>query len=288
MTPSEKLQRFYWEKSHRIADNIVERQCSKCKKWLPENLSNFYMRNKSKSEMGYAPECKECIILRSQKYNANNAQKRRDTSKKQYITNKDYFKEKNRRNKKLKPEFYRNIEKSWQNRNKDKIKKYYTKHRNHDISQQEWQDCQKAFNYQCAYCGKTLDEQYEQNHEQFHKDHVDDDGYNDLRNCVPACTQCNTRKHKSSILDWYTQQEFYSLSRLNKINWWMEQGYKDYIEYKLPYKIIRKKNEDNRTYHYELWSIDDKRNPIECIHLSKTKKELETFIKQFEIENIKC
>jgi hypothetical protein len=172
--------------------------------------------------------------------------------------------------------------KGWQQSNPSKIKVYNKNHRNHDITEQEWQACQKAFNYCCAYCNKTLKEQKEQNKEQFHKDHVDHEGYNDIRNCVPACTQCNTIKHKKSIEFLLEQNiiEGFTQKRYNNILLWITEGYKKYIEDKPPYRILRKKDSNNRTYHHELWTVDEKRNIIECIHTNKKKNDIVKWILQ--------
>ena len=58
------------------------------------------------------------------------------------------------------------------------------------------------------------------------------------------------------------------------------EGYKQYIEDKLPYKIIRKKNKYNNKQHWELWTVDEKRNLVECILEHQDKKFLEEYVKE--------
>jgi hypothetical protein len=74
--------------------------------------------------------------------------------------------------------------------------------------------------------------------------------------------------------DWYSGQEFFNEERYNKIIWWITEGYKDYIEDKPPYIITRKQNDDKRTFHFELWSVDEKRNMVECVDKQNKKKDL--------------
>ena len=113
----------------------------------------------------------------------------------------------------------------------------------------------------------------------FHRDHVDDEGYNDLRNAIPACQHCNTGKHTSSLDDWYKKQSFFSIDKYNKIIWWITEGYKDYINDRPPYRIVRKLNEDKKSFHWELWTVDKYRNMIECIEVRQSKKEIASDIK---------
>lgn len=74
---------------------------------------------------------------------------------------------------------------------------------------------------------------------------------------------------------WFRQQSFYKEARYNKIIWWTTEGYKEYIEEKPPYRIIRKRNEGLTTYHYELWTVDEQRNLIKCIRIGNKKKDID-------------
>jgi len=74
--------------------------------------------------------------------------------------------------------------------------------------------------------------------------------------------------------EWYKDRDFYNKERLDKIIWWLTEGYKDYIEDKPPYRIIRKHNEDKKTFHWELWTVDEYRNMIELISIRDKKKQI--------------
>jgi len=279
-----------WAKNHRINENgVVERRCSnsKCNQWLEENEDNFYLHNKNKPEKGYSSECKRCAIKRSQAIAEKIPEEKQEQLK---IERKlRYERDKKielkrvkvwfRNNKDIKREYWRD----YYIKNPEKMKLYADNHRNHDITNTEWTAVQKFFNCTCAYCGKTLEQQYIDNNEQFHKEHVEHDGYNDIRNCVCACSNCNSTKRKRNIKELYESRDIngFTQDKYEKILSWCNKEYKKYIEPKLPYRITRKQNEGLKTYHWELWSVDDKRNFIECISMADKKK----LLKQ-ELENI--
>lgn len=168
--------------------------------------------------------------------------------------------------------------------NPEKCRQYSLLHRIHDVSKSEEKSMLKTFDYSCAYCGMTLEEHKKKYHEKLHNDHVDDEGYNDLRNDVPACKGCNCSKHTEDMETWFRRQTFFSEDKLNKIIWWISDGYKKYIEDKPPYKITRKQNKGLKTYHWELWAVDEKRNMIECIYEGLKKKDITEFIREVIIK----
>ena len=84
----------------------------------------------------------------------------------------------------------------------------------------EWLDCLKEFNYECAYCG---------NKENLTIDHIvaiSKGGYNCIFNIVPACHRCNSSKQATDVVVWYTAREFYDKHRLIKIHVWYHKNKK--------------------------------------------------------------
>jgi hypothetical protein len=257
---------------HKIIDNILYKWCNIDSHWVIMDDEHFYKNPKNPTD-GFSTRCKICEIKRAKKrmydnyddhlklLRRNNARPEvkiamREASKKQRL---------------------RGDQKQWQQDNRDKVNQYAKNHRIHDISTQEWNDCLKIFNHSCAYCGISNDEQLLINKQQLHKEHVDDDGYNDLRNAVPACRSCNDKKWLFNMEEWFREQPFFSEERLEKIYWWITEGYKQHIENKPPYRYSRSRiYNKNGTwkYQHELWSVDDKRNMIECIKIACSKKEL--------------
>lgn len=264
-----------WLENHRINDdNVIERFCNKCKQWKIEDADNYFLKNKTKPELGYLPECIICCRIRAKNYYYNNIPQEKERSQKievKAMRNK-IAKEWRKENSDKWSEYFRKYLKL--ERVKEKYKIYNINHRIHDISKKEWEACLFIFDYKCAYCNCSLEEAKEKYKQNLHKEHVNPEGANDLSNCVPACRICNECKWIFVLDDWYNENNpKYSKSNYNKIIWWITEGYKNYIENKLPYKIVRKKDKETNTFYWELWSVDDKRNLIKCIDTNK-KKEL--------------
>lgn len=270
---------IYWQK-HKIINDIMNKQCSKCSEWFPETIEYFYMRNKAKPELGLNAECKECTKKQSLKY-INEHWDGFIENVRRYIRNpkgKAVMKRNQIKQKEYHKEYIKN--------NKIRLNEYakVKRHKKHDITNSEWKSCCEIFDWKCAYCGKTYEDNYKEHHEQFHKEHVDNNGYLDLRNCVPACKNCNSIKHEMTLdelleanyIEGFTKEEY------DKIIWWTTEGYKDYIEEKPPYRIKRSRvyNEDG-TYNlqHELWEIDEKRNFVKMLASSQKKKDLNQYIK---------
>jgi len=121
----------------------------------------------------------------------------------------------------------------WQKENPEKLKQYEEKRKikKHEINEEEWENCKRYFDYQCAYCGMSIEEHKNLYGQDFHKEHVDDDGSNKLDNCVPSCKICNSSKWKFDLEEWYNEDKiFYSENRKNKIIKWIMNDYKQYIK----------------------------------------------------------
>lgn len=126
----------------------------------------------------------------------------------------------------------------WVSENRDKIKTYNNNRmsKNHIISDTEWNCCKEYFNNQCAYCGLLHKDHFisrkgKKIKSDFHKEHVDDQGANDLSNCIPSCISCNSQKWIFSISEWYNIENInYLDTRLERINKWLNEDYKRYIE----------------------------------------------------------
>lgn len=276
MTREERKEYNYWL-NRRTIDDKVEKQCSQCKEWLEETIENFYLRNKSKPELGFAPECKICAGKRARKWSVNHNDKCRESSRKNRKTLKRKKNERERHQRRLARGYFED----YQENNPNKFKIYTENHRIHDITRSEEEALLKVFDYSCAYCGMTLQEHKKKFKQKLHNDHVDHNGHNDLRNDVPACKQCNSYKWQHDMEEWFREQEFFSEDRYNKIIWWTTEGYKQYIEDKPPYIIRREKNEYNNKFHWNLWSVDEKRNMINIISTKNKKKDLDKNIEEY-------
>ena len=218
------------EENYKEIEGVLHKKCSICNEWVPCNTDYFYKKNRDK----LSPYCKTCEKAKNTKYS-------REHNDQRYWYNKKYL---------SKPEKLNHINKSirerrqrdgkfrqWQRDNKDKIKQYQEnrkQHGDHRITKKEWESCKEYFENCCAYCGLPLAEHYifykgERKLGDFHKEHVDHKGSNDLSNCIPSCKECNSSKHDIKLEDWYTEtNQRFSQERLDKIYKWLNEDYKLY------------------------------------------------------------
>lgn len=276
-------------------NGIKYRKCCDCERWFELNENNFKVRNNSKS--GFSQRCSTC----QEKHNHEYYMSTRD---KQIADAKQWMKDHYERHRELHKRYERSDKhkeyrkrnhedmknkgwfRNWYKNHPDRSKEYRDNHRDHDITDNEWISCQAFFDFTCAYCGKSLDEQYKQNGHQFHKEHVNNDGYNDVRNCVPACTQCNSTKNIKSIDELLINNIIveFTQDKFNKITLWCTEEFKKYIEPKPPYKCKMKRiynNDGTWNMQHELWTVDEKRNIIECIATAEKKQGLNKYIHKY-------
>lgn len=72
---------------------------------------------------------------------------------------------------------------------------------------QQWEECKKAFDYKCAYCG---------NKRKLTQDHfipLKNGGEYSKNNILPVCPSCNSSKQDNNFFEWYPRQKFYSRKR---------------------------------------------------------------------------
>lgn len=254
-----------WVQTHKVIDGQDFKLCKACKLYHPATVEFFY-RNKGNKMDGLHSKCKKCAIKES----VENQKKNRD---KYYLQHKKY-----RQSEKYKAwsqkhgEWQRSsgYQLEYQRANSDKFSYYSSLHRDHDITDSEWEHCLHFFGFKCAYCGLTQDDSVENFNQRLHKDHVQHNGYNDLRNAVPACKRCNSSKHQTEMKEWFNKQLFYSNERYNLIHSWINDEYLKYIEEKLPYKIIKTKKKNE----FGLYEVDKYRNIGKVIAIRKTRKEI--------------
>jgi hypothetical protein len=224
---------LHYQETHKEVNGIIYKQCSICKEWFLESLDNFYKNNKNLS-----PYCKECEKAKSKKYSQLHNDQRYWYNKK-YLSNAD---NRNKINKGIRERQSKNgTQRKWQQKNKGKLKVYQEnrkQHGDHRINKKEWEDCKKYFDNCCAYCGLPIEKHYnmyksEMKLTDFHKEHIDHEGSNDLSNCVPSCKTCNSSKRTQIFEDWYNESnQIFSQERLDKIHKWLNEDYKIYIESK--------------------------------------------------------
>lgn len=197
------------------------KQCKECGKYFPATEEYFY-KTPTNSD-GLVNKCKEC----KKKYQKKHYDPK--YFKKRYRRLCEQYKSRYKKNRSLNVERYKITKKIWRENHKEKLIEYTRNHKNHTITKTEWEDCKNYFNNQCAYCGKTWEQNYKESNKDLHKEHVINDGKNTLDNCVPACYSCNSSKRKYSLNNWYNHENLnYTNDRYHKICKWIRFDCKKY------------------------------------------------------------
>ena len=276
--------------NHRTNDNgELEKHCKRHERFFPEEspwmpcTDEYYYKNSKSTKDGLNTWCKKCASKSAYENHLTNyerflegEQKYRKTEKCNIADRAKYFRRKEE-----------GYPQKWRANNPDKLKEYGDNHRDHDIFESEWLACQEYFNNECAYCGLKAEEHTAKRNGKdiimnFHKEHVDSEGYNDIRNCVPACQSCNSSKRKKTLEEFFerTFNKNLTQDRYNKIVDWISEDYKQYIVDKLPYRTRKKKNIETGKFYHELLSIDEMRNIAEVLATGDKKKDLDIHIER--------
>jgi hypothetical protein len=258
-----KKQRISYKECHKIENNIEYKMCKECLIWYEMNKENFKVQPSQKD--GFSQRCKKCQEERNHNYYMKNRDKQLAYSKAYQEANKEmvlkyqkevvrprnrkYINDRDRKWRKNNREYIAEYSKEYYYNNQDKFKIYNEnrRHKNHNINSKEWKACKDYFKnnngeWACAYCGMTEEEHKKLYNEQLHKEHVNNNGKNDLSNCVPGCKNCNCQKWEFSLDEWYNENnENYTKERYDKIIQWINRDYKQFIIEKKPRKPYQRK-----------------------------------------------
>lgn len=206
--------------------------CSKCKIEYPKTEEYFY---KQKTLLGYrlSSECKECAKKRSLNTYYDNWEEYRQYKNKWREENKESQTEYFSKRAKEKRELINKNVKNFYSNNPHKLKEYQEKRKlkRYNISDNEWNNCKKYFNFECAYCGISENEAISRDNKKLSKEHVYNDGPNELYNCIPACCRCNSEKHKKEFENWYNENNpKFSILRYNLIIKWLSEDSFKFLE----------------------------------------------------------
>lgn len=204
--------------------------CTNCSKELSLEM---FSKNKSTKD-GLQTVCKECqrqyyqsnkerIKARNLKYDEGREEEKSIRFKKYYEENKEEFKERYDKNKIRILKYNQN----WRKENPEKTRLYAKEYRQkinslpHTLTEEEWINALKKFNYRCSYCGKKVTLQ---------KDHfipVSKDGGYTVENIIPSCGGCNSSKNNQDFFEWYPTYKFYNKNREVRILNYLR--YEEYI-----------------------------------------------------------
>ena len=90
------------------------------------------------------------------------------------------------------------------------------------VNVEQWEECMKWFNWECAYSGKKLTKE---NRSMDHIISLAKGGLNEIWNLVPMYRNYNSSKRDKEMLEWYKKQSFFSEEMLQKIYEWQEYAY---------------------------------------------------------------
>jgi len=222
-----------YDKTHKIINGLIFKWCTYDEHWIEMNDENFY-KNKSNHIDGFNTYCKKCTSRKSDKWQDENHEHHLVMLNKWYRAHESVWVKQSRKRR------LNGKHQKWQRNNPEKLKQYALnrEHKKHTISKKEWISCQKYFNNSCAYCGLPIEEHFTTyrgitKQGNFHKEHVDHEGANDLSNCIPSCKSCNCEKHTYSLEEWYNEDNIkYSEDRINKIHKWLDGDYELFINKK--------------------------------------------------------
>ena len=243
----EERNKYNYNLTHRIIDGVEYKKCSHHLKNFPEeeewmvcSLEYFYKSKNSKSD-GLLPECKKCSSKRSWDYQLDNWDEYYGKVQKLKKENIESYRDYHREYRHVRKDLYDARRERFYKNHPEKYREYGDRHssKDHKISIKEWRSCKAYFKNTCAYCGLAIEDHYftrkgVTKNGDFHKEHKDHNGSNDLSNCLPSCKNCNSLKWAFPFEEWYNDKNpVFSQERLNKIMQWLDGDYKKYIVEKI-------------------------------------------------------
>jgi hypothetical protein len=147
--------------------------------------------------------------------------------KKYYKQDRERYLENSRRWKAENPEKHKQHVVNFRNSESgnQKLREYCRRYRNNkdpEITIEQWLMCLTYFNHSCAYCGLTESESKDKYGESLHREHLINNGRNDLKNLVPSCKSCNSEKNTQSFNEWYSKENpKHDRNRYLRIYYWI-------------------------------------------------------------------
>ena len=214
----DKIKQYYKKNKDKVKEYYEENKDKK-----REYNKQYYKKNKDKIReynKEWREENREYLKEYSKQYRENNREYLKEYSKQQ---SKRYYKE-HREERREYGKQYRenNREKIFNKSNKRRSK---LKNQGRGITKVQLNECRNWFSLKCAYSGEILKDynKIKEGNYTFARslDHIvalDNGGLNEPWNIVPMRLGYNCSKQdKVNSLDWYMEQEYFNIDRLNKI-----------------------------------------------------------------------
>ena len=189
------------------------------KDYYKEYSKQYYEENKdyyNEYYKKYYEENKEEISEYQKKYYEDNKEDILKNNKKYYEENKEKISEYKKK------WFENNPEKIFNNRNKRRSKE---ENQGRGITEEQWKEMMDFFNWTCAYSGEYIGGIINEKRTVDHIIPLSKEGENEPWNLVPMLKSYNNSKHTKDMLEWYLEQEFFSIERLTKIYEWRVYAY---------------------------------------------------------------
>ena len=209
--------RKYYNKYY---DNNKEYEKERSKQWR-ENNKEYFKK--------YREDNKEYFKEYNKQYYEDNKEYIKERSKQHYEDNKEYYKQYYEDNKDKILEY----NKQWHKNNPEKVFNKHNRRRSklenqgRGINKEQYKECNEWFDWKCAYSGEKMESNNSTNGRTL--DHIvalDNSGLNEPWNCIPMKKGYNTSKHiTENVLNWYLEQEYFDIERLNKIVEWQIYAY---------------------------------------------------------------
>ena len=201
----------------------IARKCTKCGEILVACEMNFYKRKDDK--LGFRKECKKCRDIYVKEWTKKNKEHRSQYMKKYKKEHKKEIKRNklkySRSEKGRKKQKIYHINNPMRIFNSNSRRRMREENQGKGITMEQWKEMMNFFDWKCAYSGKYLGG----NNKFRSKDHIiplNKGGEHEIWNLVPMHFSYNSSKRDNDMLEWYTQQEYFSEERLRKIYEWQE------------------------------------------------------------------
>lgn len=189
------------------------KKCTKCGRVLEANTDNFYRDRGVKC--GFHSRCKDCDKEHDKKYNKENKEKIAKQNKKYHIEHR-----------KERAEYRKNHLNTAQGQaaalNGQSKRRQREGQQGRGITGDQWLEMMKFFDWKCAYSGITLNTN---NRSIDHIIPLAKGGAHEIWNLVPMYKNYNFSKNNKTMEEWYSEQDFCSESRVDKIYEWIKYAY---------------------------------------------------------------
>lgn len=190
-------------------------QCKKCRKKYRDTNKEA----RAEYDRQYKETHKEIIAEYHRQYYKDNKEARKEHDRQYYETNKEAIAERQRRYNQSPQGQVVAFNIASRRRAKEQAQ-------GNGITKEQWLELMSFFDFRCAYSGEYLGGKDNQSIRTIdHIDPLNKGGINEIWNVVPAYKNYNISKHDKDMLEWYTEQEYFSQDRLNKIYEWQEYAF---------------------------------------------------------------